>query len=325
MDRRSFLRLGAGALGTVAVPGLLAACKGKGTGGAGSTGTPSPEQGPPEAVQALVDSRVQAGAVTGLEVYQGGSGYLAGIPNYLAFAMGLDGVPSWGQKATVWLVPEEGTGGTQVGPIEAAYHAYAKPGSGSAPQGVTAVVASFDRPGVWYLVAEADVEGKRRVGWAAYQPTAKASSKVPYPGQAALPSETPTVDDKRGVDPICTREPPCDLHQVTLASALRSGMPVLFQVGTPKFCRSRTCGPNLDELIVVREELGTKAAFVHSEVFVNDKLETVSRFETTPTFRQWGLETEPWLFVVDRKGTVVSRYEGALTASQIREALTPLL
>jgi predicted transcriptional regulator len=96
-------------------------------------------------------------------------------------------------------------------------------------------------------------------------------------------------------------------------------------VGTPKFCRSRTCGPNLDELIAVRDEVGAKAAFVHSEVFVNDKLETVSRFETTPTFRQWGLETEPWLFVVDARGTIVSRYEGALTASQIKEAVAPLL
>jgi hypothetical protein len=325
VDRRSFLRIGAGALGAVAAPALLSACRKTDTAGSGGSSKPSPAKGPPEAVQELLDSRVQAGAATGLEVYQGGAGYLAGMPSYIGFVIGLKGVPSWGHDATVWLVPDADVKGAQVGPLPAPYHAYAKPGTAESPQGVLGATATFDRPGVWYLVAEAKVEGKRRVGWGAYQAIPKEASKVPYPGQPALRTETPTVADHRGVEPICTREPPCDLHRVSLASALGSGKPVLFEVGTPRFCASRTCGPNLDELVAVRDQVGDKAAFIHAEVYVNDKLDTVSRQETTPAFREWGLESEPWLFVVDRRGAIAARFEGPLTATQIKEALTPLL
>jgi hypothetical protein len=40
---------------------------------------------------------------------------------------------------------------------------------------------------------------------------------------------------------------------------------------------------------------------------------------------QWHLLTEPWLFLIDRKGVLASRFEGPLTAGQIKAALAPLL
>ena len=56
-------------------------------------------------------------------------------------------------------------------------------------------------PGVYYLV----VDGGPAEG-AAIQIMEPGSVTVPGPGQPIPPFDTPTVDDARGVDPICTRE-----------------------------------------------------------------------------------------------------------------------
>lgn len=115
------------------------------------------------------------------------------------------------------------------------------------------------------------------------------------------------------------------MHRVTLAEALGAGRPVAFIVATPAFCHSRTCGPNLEELISVQAEVGNEATFVHAEVYADDRPETIEKQVTSPTFREWGLVSEPWLFLIDRSGTIASRFEGPLTADVIRSALAPLL
>ena len=326
MDRRSFLRYGVGALGAVAAPALLQACGGS-KARPGASSSPSPvKQGPPAPVQSLLDARVRDGAKPGLDVFQGGSNHLAGMPTYVAFGLGANGTPSNGADATIWAVPDPASGRTASGPLPARYHPYARPeGPPPLPQGVNSAIVTFDGPGTWYLVADAVAGGRRLVGWAAFEVYPKERSTTPYPGQPAIASQTPTVSDHHGVDPICTRKPPCDMHQVTLASALKSGKPVAFLIGTPAFCQSRVCGPNLDELIAVEKDIGSRAVFIHAEVYKDDKAETIQRQDVGPTFREWGLNSEPWLFLIDRKGTIASRFEGPLTADQMKPALTALL
>ncbi|MEP4650166.1 MAG: hypothetical protein ABJ314_08280, partial [Ilumatobacter sp.] len=63
------------------------------------------------------------------------------------------------------------------------------------------------------------------------------------PGDRLEPFDTPTASDGRGVDPICTREPPCPFHEVTVTDALAIGKPVVYLIGTPAFCQTATCGP----------------------------------------------------------------------------------
>jgi hypothetical protein len=326
MDRRRFLRLGAGVLGALATPGLLQACRGKGkdNGPTGSSSPTSDSNLPPHA-QAVVDARLQAGAKRGLSVFQAGEQYLAGVPTYLAFGLVANG-PVFGSTATIWAIPEQADRAAQLGPLEARYYGYVRPdGPPPIPQGVNATEVTFPAPGIWTVIAEVAVNGQKLVGDAAYQVFPKEASKTPYPGQAALPTDTPTVADHKGVNPICTRQPACDMHQVSLASALKSGKPIALAIGTPAFCKSRVCGPNLDELIAVQQEVGSKAVFVHAEVYIDDKAESINGFKFTPAMLQWHLLTEPWLFLIDRKGVVASRFEGPLTAGQIKAALAPLL
>jgi hypothetical protein len=115
------------------------------------------------------------------------------------------------------------------------------------------------------------------------------------------------------------------MHQITLRQAIASGKPTAFVIATPAYCTSRNCGPSVDELLTVESQLRGKANFVHAEVYLNDQSQTLQQQIPSPTFAEWKVQTEPWLFVIDRSGVIASRFEGGFTAGQASAALNPLL
>jgi hypothetical protein len=314
LDRRTFLELGLLGAAGLALPSLAACSRER--------------SGAPRSVAELLEARSANGARAGLDVSLAGADYVAELDNYMAFGLiRRERGPLVGANVSVWLAPSPDPNarvGVQ-GPFTAPWYAYAKPDPGGPVRGINALDVKFDRPGVWTMIAEAKASGGPLLGSAAVQVKPKAGATTLIPGDRALLSQTPTVEDHRGVEPICTREPPCDMHRLTLADAVAAGQPVAFTVGTPRFCKSRVCGPNLEELIVVQQEVGDRMTFVHAEVYKDDQVQTVINQLAAPTFIEWRLETEPWLFLIDRGGLIVSRFEGPLTASQIREATKPLL
>lgn len=313
--RREFLRTAALTGAALAAPGLLAACG----------GNADPEEA--RTLKELLEALRANGAAPGLSIFLAGEDYVVGIDNYLGFGLVRDRAgPITDADARVWVVPTaDPTASAPIhGGATASWQRYAKPDAPlPAPQGINATTLRFDRPGIWTLVANVTAGEARLVGRAAVQVKEKASTRIP--GEKAIPTETPTVGDHRGVEPICTRKPACDFHRVTLAKALSLGKPVAFMVATPAFCMSRTCGPNLEELIAVAAEVGDRATFIHAEVYKDDKPETISRGVVSPTYREWGFVSEPWLFLIDRDGVIRSRFEGPVTASVIHPALDPLL
>ncbi len=148
-----------------------------------------------------------------------------------------------------------------------------------------------------------------------------AEATVPVPG-ARLPAfDTPTVDDPRGVDPICTRlDGACPFHDVSLADALAAGRPVVYLVGTPAHCRTATCGPGLEFLMAVAPELADRASFVHAEVYADP-----AGTEVAPAVTALGLDYEPTIFVTDASGTVVQRIDIVWDEAELRELLAAAL
>jgi glutathione peroxidase-family protein len=41
--------------------------------------------------------------------------------------------------------------------------------------------------------------------------------------------------------------------------------------------------------------------------------------------REWGLETEPWTFVVGSDGKIVERFEGAVSVLELEKAVEDLI
>jgi hypothetical protein len=314
LDRREFVRGSLLLAGAAAFPGCSRPVQRKHPQSAAS-------------LSELIRQKVKAGAKQELSVFLGGEDYIEGLANYVAFGFARQqGAPVIGAATKVWIAPGAGGEGAPLGPLTAAWAPYAKPDAPApAPQGLNAAELTFDRAGVWQVLVEAESGGARLLGTSAIQIKPKAQASTLLPGARSLASKTPTMADAHGVHPICTRSPACTFHRITLAKAITLGKPTAFIIATPKYCMSRTCGPNLEELISVAQSIGDRASFVHAEVYRSDKAEDIRTQAVSPTMAEWKLQSEPWLFIIDRDGKIAKRFEGPIVAPTINSAFQPLL
>jgi hypothetical protein len=140
---------------------------------------------------------------------------------------------------------------------------------------------------------------------------------IPKVGEKLPPFDTPTTANGRGVNPICTKQPPCPLHNVTLTDALKTGKPVAYLIGTPAFCQTGVCGPILDFVVAAQQRVGDKAVMVHAEVYTDNTAKT-----TTPAVDAYHMSFEPCLWITDTSGTIVERLDFVFDQGEIDTALT---
>ena len=138
---------------------------------------------------------------------------------------------------------------------------------------------------------------------------------IPQVGAQLPPEQTPTVSNHRGVNPICTRQPACELHTVTQASALGQGKPVAYLIATPAYCQTAICGPVLD-LLLAEHTKRSDFVMVHAEVYTDDTIETPA-----PAVTAYHLNFEPCLFVANTKGVITARLDSIWDASELTAAL----
>ena len=163
-------------------------------------------------------------------------------------------------------------------------------------------------------------------------------AKVPEPkiGDHAIASQSPTVANHEGVDPICTRTPPCSMHQISIADALQSGKPTVVLFATPEFCVSRTCGPTTDIVDGVAKQFNGQANFIHIEVFKSiaagqqgmaseTQGQGVDANLNTPTFVEWKLGTEPYLYFIGTDGIIKDRWTGSVGPDEVKTRTAALI
>lgn len=174
---------------------------------------------------------------------------------------------------------------------------------------------TFPTAGAWRARA---IVGDQRAE-AAINVVDPASSKIPVPGSPVPAIATPTTAEARGVDPICTRQPPCPWHDVSLDAAVKEGRPLAVLIATPALCQSAVCGPVLDILLGLRQDFEPKVHFLHLEVFTDTTGQT-----TTPAVQGFKLDNEPFLFFAGPDGKVADRIDGPFDRSEAAEFLTRL-
>src|SRR5262249_34179355 len=143
-------------------------------------------------------------------------------------------------------------------------------------------------------------------------------------GARAPRSDTPTLTTSHGrLAPLPTpTHPDRRLYTTSVAQAAAAHEPFVVTFATPKFCTSRTCGPVVDVVSKVRQELArTPVRFIHVEVYKdNDPAKGYNRW-----MRQWGLESEPWVFLVGRDGRIKAKFEGSVSVAELRTAVESTL
>ena len=173
----------------------------------------------------------------------------------------------------------------------------------------------IDKPGIYTLI----VDGGPAEG-AAIQVLNATAVLIPLVGSQLPGFDTPTVDDHRGVEPVCTRTPePCLFHNVTLNEALALKKPIAYLVGTPAHCSTGTCAPALEALITVRKSIGDAMTFLHAEIYTDDKATTVA-----PAVVALKMEYEPAIYITDASGKIIERFDAVFDADEISSAIAAL-
>jgi hypothetical protein len=155
------------------------------------------------------------------------------------------------------------------------------------------------------------------------------TTTVPAIGDPAPRSETPTADDAAGIAAISTdATPDPDFYRSSIADAVTSGQPSLIVFATPAFCQTAVCGPALDMVQTVAADYRDRVTFVHVEPYLLKQTENGlqpdlkgGRLQPVLALKEWGLLTEPYIFVVDAQGNVSAGFEGMAGADELRAAL----
>jgi hypothetical protein len=159
------------------------------------------------------------------------------------------------------------------------------------------------------------------------------TSTVPGPGQAMIPVDTPTMANPQGVELVCSRDPVCPLHDVSLSQALASGRPVAWLVSTPRFCQQAICGPVLD-LLVAQRDAFPGIHLLHNEVYVSVDAAQGQLGQSPsadpaqalqPAVQRYALTYEPVLFLAMPGGTISERLDVIFDETELRGALSRLL
>ncbi len=220
-----------------------------------------------------------------------------------------------------------------IGPFDGTWYeftGYAATGDRSPATNLKGVyVATIDarETGTITVVVAAELNGAR-VGGTSVLPVTQ-TRLVAAVGSKAISFPSPVARSTSQAAEICTRQPPCPLHRISIADALVSGKPSVLCFATPLLCQSRLCGPTLDEVILVARQAGSKANAIHIEEFLPGKdlqPPPPQPQNLSPAFKAWGFQDEPWVIVVDAAGTIRGRLgPGGSVAPEIMRVLRPLL
>ena len=125
-----------------------------------------------------------------------------------------------------------------------------------------------------------------------------------------------------------TRTPIRRSTRLSVKDALAAHDPFVLVFATPKFCTSAQCGPTLDRVKPLVAEFPA-VTFINVEPyeleFKDGGLQAVrdASGSLTPTRAvfEWGILSEPWVFVVDRDGIVTGSFEGVVGTDELRAAV----
>ncbi len=190
-------------------------------------------------------------------------------------------------------------------------------GGGELPRSYLPFRFTFPEPEIYDITAEYQGETLTT----ALQAGPADLVKLPQVG-AALPSvDTATVDDHRGIDPLCTADEQCPFHSVNLAESLAAGRPVLVLVSTPRFCVSAVCGPVL-EVLVDAVSGRSDIDVVHVEPYANpEAVDSIALATPSPLVAAYSMEFEPALFAANGAGVLVDRLDAIYDRKELDAAI----
>ena len=248
--------------------------------------------------------------------------YIAHVPPTKGKNGGKDGGDS---KGTVARARREALEAPALGPFpaaiesigtEPAFRAQTTANDPDAPAVVYVTELDFPTEGEWRIAALIK-EGNEMTGALLSSAVVGEFTRVPRVGEKAPLIHTPTAEDVDGdLSQVTTRVPPDTQSQVDFADVLGK-KPIVLLFATPQFCQSRVCGPVVDVAEQVKETGDYDAAFIHMEIFNDND----PNKDVRPQVRAYRLPIEPFLFVIDRQGTIRTALDGPFGPERLTRAV----
>jgi len=162
----------------------------------------------------------------------------------------------------------------------------------------------------------------------------RATTQTPAIGADAPPSDTLTATDPAALPAISTdQHPDPRFYALSVKDAIAAGKPFVLVFATPLFCASGTCGPALDLVKQVAPNYIDRVNFIHVEPYIlqvtggrtQPELDVLGHPQPVRAAVEWGLPTEPYVFVVDAHGKVAAKFEGMAYPDELTAALDAVL
>jgi hypothetical protein len=198
-----------------------------------------------------------------------------------------------------------------------------------APDGLATIFAherTFSRAGQWGVQVQARFpDGTTAQSGIQFDVLAK--SRTLKAGDRAPHVNTPTAADVNGdlASLSSAPRPDASFYTVGLGQALDSGKPTVLLFATPAFCQTRFCGPAYDTARALQLRYRAQFNFVHIEVYTGLPNPAANNWETAPAMSAFGLETEPWLYLIDGAGVIAYRVEGLFTTAEVERHMQNML
>lgn len=193
--------------------------------------------------------------------------------------------------------------------------------------------ADFARAGDWGLEVTGHTPGMpdqtARVTF-----SVRDTTTTPAIGGDAPPSDTLTATDPAAMVAISTdTNPDPAFYTLSVKDAIAAGKPFVLVFATPAFCTSGTCGPALDLVEQVAPDYIGRVNFIHVEPYILEvadgrtqpALDVLGQPQPVRAVIEWGLPTEPYVFVVDAHGKVAAKFEGEAYPDELTAALDAVL
>jgi hypothetical protein len=189
--------------------------------------------------------------------------------------------------------------------------------------------ATFDTAGNWAAVVTVTAPGKAAVSTELGLPVTATGLAVRV-GAKAPSTPTPTSTSAGGVLASITTDtnPDPRFYQLSEDQALAQHKPFVLVFATPAFCTSRVCGPTLDAVKAVAQG-EPDMTFIQVEPYLmhyaNGTLQPIldasNHLQPNPATTAWGIQTEPWVYVVDANGIVTASYEAVIVPDELTAAI----
>ncbi|TAK55534.1 MAG: hypothetical protein EPO22_14400 [Dehalococcoidia bacterium] len=150
--------------------------------------------------------------------------------------------------------------------------------------------------------------------------TVKEKSDTPNIGEVPPASQNDTTATNADPKSLCSRQPPCPLHDKVIADVLGKGRPLVVQFSTPAYCQTRFCGPVLEVLLTQVPKYQDRIDFVHIEVWQDVLLQKYRQ-----AMLEWKLATEPYTFFMGKDGKVVGKLEAIFSDEELSSYLEQLV